>query len=309
MNFKNGYLGCFLVVVAVVLTILGSYVMSLDVEEREVIKYSQVAELTGLFDSDQAPAYIDYSPSTNYTGYYTDPDTEYYVGVDARTTSQPNQYRLNLAPTTSESSTPDISNVPTEYIPGTSKYLHYSFYVIHGDDVAIYNAECKGTLLTTLISNQNLSDYGVIRLSSINSLSDVDITTTTDEDPLQTGWIFMFPAAWVQRDTIGYVAVCDEDDWDYLQTTDDYRGIVYKACMSCVIDLRTATVTLYYDNDFKKSIGVYNLDEMFMAYSYDSQPGVEPSEEFRLGDTMNITAEIFPPSEYMDIRYGVSMED
>ena len=38
MQFKNGYLGAFLVVIAVVMTIAGSYVMSLDMEEKTVTK-------------------------------------------------------------------------------------------------------------------------------------------------------------------------------------------------------------------------------------------------------------------------------
>lgn len=309
MNFRNGYLGTFLIVIAVVLTIMGSYVMSLDVTEQEVTKYSQVAELTGLFDSDQAPAYINYNPSTNYTGYYTDPDTQYYSGVDAQTTSQPNQYRINNAPVSTTSTTPDISNVPTEDVPGTDRALAYSFYINDGESMKVYYAKCKGTLLTTLISDQNLSDYGKIRLSSVNSLSDVDVTTSTNDNPLQTGWVFMFPSAWVQRTGFNLIALSDEGTWDYLQTTDEYRNQIYKACMSCEIDMRTSNVTLYYDNDFQRSIGVFTLDDMMIAYSYTSRVTWTGPTEIRLGDNMNITADILPPNEYMDIRYGVTLEE
>ena len=48
--------------------IVGGYLLSIEVTDEEVTKYSYVADLNGLFDSEPAPAYIEYNPSTNYTG-------------------------------------------------------------------------------------------------------------------------------------------------------------------------------------------------------------------------------------------------
>ena len=72
MAYKAGVLGVAILMVAIVGTLMGSWVMSMDVEEEQVIKYDPLADIVGLFDSEQTPTFTEYSPSTNYTGYYTD---------------------------------------------------------------------------------------------------------------------------------------------------------------------------------------------------------------------------------------------
>ena len=82
MRFENGRLGAMILVLGIVFAVLGSYVLSLDVQEHEVTKYEYVTDLTGLFETTQAPTFIDYNPSENYTGYYTSASKPYFDGVE-----------------------------------------------------------------------------------------------------------------------------------------------------------------------------------------------------------------------------------
>ena len=86
MQFRQGMLGVAVLAVAIAGALIGAWVMSMDVEEREVINFSPLTDITGLFDTEMAPQFTDYSPSSNYTGYWTstsvDGETRYFDGVD-----------------------------------------------------------------------------------------------------------------------------------------------------------------------------------------------------------------------------------
>ena len=109
MQFRQGMLGVAVLAVAIAGALIGSWVMSMDVEEREVINSSPLTDITGLFDTEMAPQFTDYSPSSNYTGYWTPSsviDNErYFDGVDYTPANRANNYRVNLPPTESHEGT------------------------------------------------------------------------------------------------------------------------------------------------------------------------------------------------------------
>lgn len=301
--------GVVVIMLALVGAVIGSYVMSMDVIENEVTKYSPLADMTGEFDVEKTPEYVEYNPSTNYTGYYTDASVigneRYFDGVEY-VSSNPNNFRLNLAPASSESDNYDVSGVSLADVPGMNVAVRFVDYV--EDEDTDYVAECKGTTLRTMISDLSLTDADVIRFSAVNSLSDVDLTGSDENNPVQSDWVFFFPYEWAYFAIIGAVVwVSDSATYSELHNSDsNLAHVLNLACMSCIYDQRSGTVSLYYDNNFNDVVGIYSADSMYVAYSH--RAGGDNTNEFRLGDTVDATVQMYPPFEYLDPSKGVELE-
>lgn len=308
MQFRNGNLGVCLVVVAVVLTILGSYVLSMDVEEKTVTKYAGVSELTGLFDSEQAPAYINYNPSTNYTGYYTDTDTKYFDGVTATTTTQPNQYRLNLEPTNhSTGTTPTLSGSNW-----ASENTSFSIYYMLDQPVNGFSYSqmaCNGTnsYLTTVLNNLNLNpEINRIVLKSVDGEYALDGKPATGNQSVN--WIvFSSKDMWrgyngtlntqLFLHSQGYIDNARDNNMD----TSTFRA----PALSCIIDLTKNTATLYYDNDCQRLVNICNLDDVIVSFGGSYGDGYR----LKVGTTALYDYSTIANPEYMDIRDGVKLEE
>lgn len=72
MKFKSGMLGLCIVTIALFGTILSGFLLDVDSQTRQVTNYEYITDITGLFDIGNAPEYIEYGPSSNYTGYSFD---------------------------------------------------------------------------------------------------------------------------------------------------------------------------------------------------------------------------------------------
>lgn len=285
MRFGNGYLGVCLIVVAVVLTIGASYVMSLDVEEKEVTRYSQVAELTGLFESDQSPAFINYNPSTNYTGYYTDEDTKYFDGVKVTTTLQPNQYRLNLAPESDTTDTLDLSDVS---YTGTIR-LHYWY-------------DASETQRSVDVNRMLVSDL----ITALGTEAEV-VTITSDTGSWTTGGFFTFYLTdWTSGSNADLRApsVSGTLQFNESGTVLPWRDAsqVPTPVLGGVYDSSTETVVLYSDSELKTSIGTFTASSVYVLWNNDH------SGAFKLGSSGTIRETDYPTRTFMDIRQGVQLE-
>lgn len=69
MNFKNGYFGACIVVLALLGTASAGFFLNVEKETREVTNYNYTADVSGLFSYTDAPEYIEYNPSSNLVGY------------------------------------------------------------------------------------------------------------------------------------------------------------------------------------------------------------------------------------------------
>lgn len=285
MRFGNGYLGVCLVIVAIVLTVGASYVLSMDVEEREVTRYSQVAELTGLFDSEQSPAYINYNPSTNYTGYYTDESTKYFDGVKATTTLQPNQYRLNLAPESDTTGELDLSDVS---YTGTLR-LHYWY-------------DANETQRSVDVNRILVSDL----ITALGTSAEV-VTITSDTGNWTTGGFFTFYLA--DNVSSGNADLRAPNVSGMLTFSEGGRLIpwgnaeqVPTPILGGVIDSSTNTIVLYSDADLRTSIGTFTASSVYVLWNNDH------SGAFKLGSSGEMRETDYPPRTFMDIRSGVQLE-
>lgn len=104
-DFRNGMLGVVIVALALGGAIFGAYFAGIESVEHEVVKYNELADVTGLFDTDKSPQYIDFDPSTNYVGYYSEESYseemgKYYFAED----------QVGYIPNQKEDGTPIVNN-------------------------------------------------------------------------------------------------------------------------------------------------------------------------------------------------------
>lgn len=78
MRFNAGYFGAFAVTIALLGTVLGGFVLSLDRSTESYSSYNYITDVSGLFSYTDTPEYIDYNPSTNYVGYIDGSTTPKY---------------------------------------------------------------------------------------------------------------------------------------------------------------------------------------------------------------------------------------
>lgn len=304
MNFRNGYLGACIVVLGVIATIIGSYALSIEVTDEEVTQYSYVADLNGLFDSEQAPAYIEYIPSTNYTGYYTDSSTigdkRYFAGVDYAESAQPNAYRLNLQPVNSTTGTLTLSG--DDWTDGA----HVSFMAMAtfpDDQTAggVWGVGSTGTnaTLSSIIEGMNL-DEGInyIEFSSIAGRSALS-EPYPQADILELDWVlFSSKSMWLDN----ALRVQTQNYMEYKPEAAEYKPTpIY---LGCIVNLDRNLVTFYTDNDLKMSAGQYNIEDVIVSFG-GSATG---RNVMHLGTQMNYNYGELQPATYMDIRAGVAVE-
>ena len=110
MKFANGMFGACICVIALLGTAIGGFVLNIEEDTREVTKYNQVADVSGLFTYEDAPEYIAYNPSSNYVGYSGD--------VNYTPSSTANNYRYIVAEGSTSTASTNVeksSDYPGDY--------------------------------------------------------------------------------------------------------------------------------------------------------------------------------------------------
>jgi len=321
-EFRNGMLGVTIIALALAGAIVGGYLAGIDSVEHEVTRFNELADVSGLYEYDTNPQYIDYDPSSNYTGYYSETSGKYFAvdevgytpNVDSSGKTQQNNYKIDLPPTYENTETKDLSNLPQTDVPNTEDGLNLmTFYTGPYDPNGNgrYSAACKGTTLTELLTYLDYTGEQYVRLASPNDLS-VDISGATSENPVETGWVFFFPDSYVShsggnllRNTVNLMSKETYDTFEFPSyvSPDVIKAI---ACQSCTIDVRAQQVTLYSDNQFQNRIGIYELSKMYMIYSETTLSFLTPS--LILSDTATVTVQTFPDASYLNPNYGVQLK-
>lgn len=318
MNFRNGYLGACIVVLGVVMTIVLGYALSIEVSDEQVTKYSYVADLNGLFDSEQSPTYIEYNPSTNYTGYYTDQSilngNTYFAGSEYLkydTSGKPNVYRLNLAPDGYDSGT-------TTTLSGTSWDSGSSLILMPVTENANTGNLFKGTFgtystgtnatLSSVISELTTSmsipaEVDVIYLSSVDGLDAL-------EEPVLSGngltldWV-VFSVQNMWYDTGSRYSLRLQTTESMNQFPEDPQFKATRPILSCGIDLKRNSVQLFYDKDWKNPAGTYQLNDVVVSFGGTGTGATA----LHLGTTCTYWYGIQQDPSYLDIRGGVSIKE
>lgn len=295
MQFRQGMLGVAVIAVALAGALLGSWIMSMDVEEKEVLTYQPLTDITGLFDSEMAPQFTDYSPSSNYTGYWTaasvDGETRYFDGVDYTQANRANNYRLNLAPL--ESSEGDVE-MPAESPSSQIDQLRVFAYR-NGANGNVFSDRVESIQLTDVIALVTQQTSGTFKLAS-NDNADVVLDQTSAD--LEADWLIIANRADFTSSDKYYVQT--------LEYKDHAQGINnnHLLALSCIADLDKRIVTLYYDNNFTQRIADIALDQCVVIYGGEDHA----TADVILGTDGPYKFELFPPTTYMDPSKGVKLE-
>ena len=297
MSFRNGYLGAMVLIIALVATIVGSWALSMDVTEKETTQYNYLTELTGLFDTEQAPTYIEYNPSTNYTGYYTDPETKYFDGVDYTQADQRNQYRLKLAP----SATYPSQSVDLSQLSSDSDYTLDFYYWTDNSSHSDTN-DANHIKLSTLITDMTWTSLDeIILISDFSSWTSSGFITFYTPEMLDRTFASLIDG----RHTLALKNPNLTGDLTINSLVGNTvpAAQVLNPVLACKYDSETGYAELYYDLDMNYSLGIYSPESVYLVWSNST------SSSFHLGNTINMEGADYPDPRYMDIRQGVQVNE
>jgi len=313
MQFRNGMLGVAVIAVALAAALMGSWVMSMDLEEREVTKYNQLADVTPLFGSEPAPEYITYDPVSNYTGYFTE-DTiidgvTYFGGVDFKESNRASNFRLNLAPEEFDSGTYDLSQI--EEYDSDYRYVMYADYnandgfYLKRNNFADNSSGGHTISLADLVETLNEGhDYDSFKFSSTDGL----VFSNPYGVDVSVDWcVFSILSEWSKyRDSYYYI---DFASAAALQNPSPaYKDHVVAPKLSAVADLKLNQVILYYDNEFRDQAGIYTLDDVLITTAGGVHTVTVPAGYIAFGTTINYVVQNLPDPKYMDPSAGVELE-
>ncbi len=293
LNFSSGMLGVTVVVVALAFALLGSWALSTEVSEVDVVTYNPVTDITPLFGSDKAPDYIEYNPSTNYTGYYTEDsiigETKYFDGVDYDASSRPNQYRLNLEPI---SSTSDDDYDLSVYDSSASSSFSVRLFVANG--LAFRIGTPYSMLLSDLTTSMGFENFDEL---TIRNTSSVDWTT----DYGAGQWVTFIPKSWIGINPYSSTYADLRMPGNTDASTGSYADWTWNTpIMACKYDITNGTVVLYTDTDMLNQAGIFTPSEVYVAWGLEGMT-------YELATTTGVEAADYPDATYMDPSKGVEL--
>lgn len=314
-DFRNGMLGVVIVALALGGAIFGAYFAGIESVEHEVVKYNELADVTGLFDTDKSPQYIDYDPSTNYVGYYSqesyseEMDKYYFaadeVGFTESTTI--NNYKIPLEPIRTGQGVIESPEDPESPLHGDLQEI--DFTSIYGSFNAVTTTfKLSDWVNNTILPNISTNDTNRIYLGSIESYSESKMTPGSDVIELDM-LIFSTKNMWhtEKNGLFSEKDVLDLWSWEKFKQEGKNVGIDndYLPYLSCIIYLNNNQVELFSDNQWSKGKVTYNLADVYVS-SYGGTL-ITVDNPFTLGDSVNFSAYIFQ-IKYLDPNKGVYLK-
>ena len=299
MEFKNGMLGCLVIMLMMGCAVFGTILISGDESTYDVTKYRYETEVTGLFPVDSSPEYLDYDLSGNYTGYYT-PDTivgnvNYWGGATYDPSNNVNNYPVRYAPSNSVTGTATITSTNAANMANSSLvngYTGITYYKKTYDGGYSYVTQSYTKTLTSVLSELGLTGYDNIEITSpvlsYPPTNQLFFGTTDDFGNNRPGnQSQIFAACYVEQ--------------EYYQSYPQ-NNIYSIACHSCKIDRITETVKLYYNNTTDNSAFVKTIPLNDALVSF-STINLTPST----GITFNTYEYNNSTIAYMNISKGVTV--
>lgn len=296
MDFaRSGMLGVVVICIALAGALFGAYLAGIDTEEYEVTAYKYLADMSGEFEYDQSPQYIDFDPNTNYIGYYST-DTgdafpqdkvdfvEYTLGV--------NNYRINT----------DNAERSVEEVTGDTVFdnAYSTVYVKDGDGKK--SRTCPGENISLSSFMENLDLEPDTRTVKFRSGQNYNALTYLPEDQIVDWVIFTIESSWQSISGSGvtrnYIIL---NTYDAAQIPPEYSA-ARTVALSAELDILTGTIKLYADNDLKIYLATYDASDIVLIYGSDGHT-------IELGTTLSIEAQGPVENIYMDPTRGVALKD
>lgn len=94
MRFARGMLGLAVTTVAIMGTILMGFALSAETKTVQYDDWDYLANVSGMFDTDQTPQYVTYNPAANWTGFSLNKDHSNTSGIEYTTATNANLYPI-----------------------------------------------------------------------------------------------------------------------------------------------------------------------------------------------------------------------
>ena len=314
-------LGVTILALAIAGAIVGGYLAGIEGVEHDVTKFNYLADVSGLYDYDTSPQYIEYDPSSNYTGYYSTDTGEYWPVeyVDYTRNNQINNYKVNIEPDiyADEQTNPrELSDLEHP----RSEYIHI---ITSG---GIYDINVAGTQSQRF--NFTLSSY----IEALGLDEDVNWIDFTSNGSLEDG-VLTSPTSFVLFSQKNQWTVWDDglfsDITQLLVVTEDYMAdhnlrvgdkieigtgygydelSVAKPYLSASVNLINKVVYLYSTPDCTGSFNQYILDDVYVAFAGQPNDTGTGQTPLLLDGTFNYVA-MHKNTDYLNPNYGVALKE
>lgn len=294
MHFDTGKFGAVVIVVALSLTVVLGYCTDVSKVEVERTDYDFITDITGLFETEQVPEYIDYNPNSNYVGYEGN--------VVYTSSNQPNNYRYVVEPgtTTTDSDTLGYNEIrpsPSGMSPFTVIYLNYV-----GSDYSLsYQFDSNRYNVYTFVNTSNAMNN-----ASITTLYDVIVNSDLDYQNGQTLEIDF-------STNINYPVFALSSFNDFTVQSGTIETWTATVNDTNVLERVVIDVTTLYARAYVGGVEVWSgsASEIPIIYSYQANgyTGSQTSDNVPLTLTMSASITSFPTYGYADPKGGVSLSD
>lgn len=293
MDFaRSGMLGVTVLCIALAGALFGGYLAGVDTVEEPAIDYEYLADVSGLFDYDRSPNYIDFDSSTNYTGYYSPTTGEYFPEskLDFTEYDGVNNYRVNIAPIESR------THILT--LPDDSPSDEINQMRIFATDQYSWTDDAESIRLSDVISMVTQQTKGTFKIASPSGADSYPGSGSGTERILD--WVVI-----ANIDNFGgnhnYAAATKE----YIAESEAPSRFNMLA-LSCIADLDLGIATLYYDNDFTTKVMDISIDQCVVIYG--GQPSsAHTGHWLQLSYEADCTYDLQAPPEYLDPTRGVRL--
>ena len=302
MKFKSGMLGLCIVTIALFGTILAGFCLDVDSQTRQVTNYEYVTDVTGLFDIGNAPEYIDYSPSSNYTGY--DFGTVNYTEAGSI-----NQYRF-----VKSQGTTSTSNFTVTYTDNLTQDSHWFAPADNGAGAFFYWMGPNypmGAPTTAVGMTYNATTNYLNNVPNVTNMSEVidglnipagsssaTITVTNNQINGEYYPVIITPYDWT-------FTTANDFNYYYTTLTDGASG---NNCDVAKMDyiVATETITAYDSNNTK--LWDKPASDIMVIYKYSTKRSGTFTQA-TASTTFNATITTAPTYGYMDPGAGVTMNN
>lgn len=309
-EFRNGMLGVTIIALALAGAIVGGYLGGIESVEHDVTKFNYLADVSALYDYDTSPQYIEYDPSSNYTGYYSTASDGYWPEneVDYTPYNGTNNYKITYKPELISESNVTIS----AYTQGVVHPIENPHVNFSNTQDNWFGYQVEVVTLSSYINAMGLSDNVTdLEIRSLGTYSD-----TSQYDTIYNAeWVsFSTSAMWEDssgdNDTLwmGSQAWFDENGYQIPYKKIQVGGWTYwyyLPIQSVKVDLHTEMVYLYYDNDCQQLFNSAPLKTVYMSYGGAVRTNVDT---IVYDDTIRIT-QIHSEYHYLDPNYGVALKE
>lgn len=292
MHFDTGKFGAVVIVVSLILTIVLGYCTDVTKVEVDRTDYDYITDITGLFETEQVPDYIEYNPNSNYVGYTGD--------IIYSPSNQPNNYRYVVAPGQTTTATDtlwynEIRSAPSEMGQSSSVFLHYtgSEYSLR-DQFFIYGSAYN--VLTNVIRSGALHNASVSTLYDILTEGNLDLsgsqTATIDFSVNMDYPVFILPLTSFTR--------------GYEGTYEMWRAEVND---NNVLDRVEIDPITYFARGYVNDVEVWSgaSNQFVVVYSYQANDYLGQDNHVPLRLTMDATITAPPLYGYADPQGGVRL--